>query len=211
MIMNEKFRKVAIACGIAIPVIGFTTYCGVKIFHTGNSTNHQSQQFVQKKLSESDRVWGAIPSSACAALANANVITTPYSLIDAKKKLYGCTTTEIEIPNQKNKKTLQYTVTGFNDKATSIKLVMRITGNQNTDEAVMAKKSWAIYSAVLAQTVFSQQLSEDEMQKMVQLSDGESIKKNYNLQLVSDAQYLKEKNIGIYTYEIRGLPVLTGE
>lgn len=153
---------------------------------------------------------GAAPASACAALENVNVITSPYALIDSDKKLYGCNTSEIEIPNQKDKKTLQYIVTGFSDKATNIKIVMRIAGSQATDEAIVAKKSWAIYSAVLTQTVFSQQLTEQEMQQLSTLKKGESFKRNFNLQLISDASFKEENKVGIYTYEIRGLPVLNG-
>src|SRR5690606_13082668 len=103
--------------------------------------------------------------------------------------LYGCSTSEIDIPNQKEKKTLQYQVTGFNDKATNIKLVMKITGDQNTAEALVAKKSWAVYSAVLAQTVFSQQLSEEEMQQLANINAGKEYSRNHNLQLVSNAKY----------------------
>lgn len=213
-LMKEKTKKIVIVSTVGIPVIIFTVFCGYKIYLTGKplkDTTSINTQNLKRPVSESDRVWGAIPSSACAALANANVVTTPYTLLDAEKNLYGCSTSEIEIPNQKSKKTLQYSVTGFNDKATNIKLVMQIVGSQVTEEAVVAKKSWAIYSAVLAQTVFSQQLSEDEMQKMVQLKNGENFKKNYNFQLISDAKFEQKKNVGVYTYEIRGLPVLNGE
>ena len=87
---------------------------------------------------------------------------------------------------------------------------MKITGDQNTAEALVAKKSWAVYSAVLAQTVFSQQLSEEEMQRLANINAGKEYSRNHNLQLVSNAKYSEVNNVGVYTYEIRGLPVLNG-
>jgi hypothetical protein len=209
---NTSKKKWAIVSLVGFPVVALTIYCGYQIANTGKpvSTSNAHLKPVERPLTESDRVWGATPSSACAALQNANVVTTAYSLIDAEKNLYGCATSEIEIPDQKNKKTLQYTVTGFSDKATNIKLVMRIGGDQTTNDAIVAKKTWAIYSAVLAQTVFSEQLNENDMQELANLKEGVGFKRNYKLKLISDAHYEKINKVGVYTYEIRGLPVLDG-
>ena len=217
---NTSKKQWAIVGVVGIPVIALTIYCGYQIANTGKPVSGSNAHLtpVERPLTESDRVWGATPSSACAALQNANVVTTSYSLIDADKNLYGCTTSEIEIPDQKNKKTLQYTVTGFSDKATNIKLVMRIGGDQTTNEAIVAKKTWAIYSAILAQTVFSEQLNEHDMQELANLKEGSSLNStvyvegpnNFKLKLISDAHYEKINKVGVYTYEIRGLPVLDG-
>lgn len=209
--MNKS--KLALATAIAVPVIAISVYCGNEILNPDKpviTPDTYKLSPAERPLSESDRVWGAAPQSACDALANAHIYTTGYALIDPETNLYGCSTSEIDIPNQKEKKTLQYQVTGFNDKATNIKLVMKITGDQNTAEALVAKKSWAVYSAVLAQTVFSQQLSEEEMQRLANIKAGKEYSRNHNLQLVSNAKYSEVNNVGVYTYEIRGLPVLNG-
>lgn len=206
-------KKWAIITAIGVPVIAITGYCGYQIF-SEKKPNYTPESFKttveNRPWSESDRVWGAPPNSACGALNNANLITSPYGLIDPKTKVYGCSTAEIEIPNQKAKKTMQYLVTGFADKATNIKLVMKIEGDQVTKEAIAARKSWAVYSAVLAQTVFSQQLSEPEMQELANLTKDSEYSRNYNLQLISNGKYVHKNNVGIYIYEIRGLPVLNG-
>lgn len=213
-IMNSSNKKHwAIITAVGVPIIALTGYCGYQIFSDKKPVYTQDSFKVsaaERPLSESDRVWGAAPNSACSALNNANIITSPYGLIDPPKNVYGCSTAEIEIPNQKAKKTMQYLVTGFADKATNIRLVMKIEGNQTTNEAVAARKSWAVYSALLAQTVFSQQLSEPEMQQLANLKEGEEYSRNYNLQLISNGEYVQKDNVGIYTYEIRGLPVLNG-
>lgn len=213
-IMNSSNKKNwAIITAVGVPIIALTGYCGYQIFSDKEPIYTQDSFKVsasERPLSESDRVWGAAPNSACAALNNANIITSPYGLIDPANNVYGCSTAEIEIPNQKAKKTMQYLVTGFADKATSIRLVMKIEGKQATKEAIAARKSWAVYSALLAQTVFSQQLSEQEMQQLANLKEGEEYSRNYNLQLISNGEYVQKDNVGIYTYEIRGLPVLNG-
>lgn len=198
---------------LPILVIIFCGYCAYKIFQTGNVEPKAGRSVTIKPYSKSDAVWGAPPASACSALGNVDVVTTPYTLIDRGNDLYGCSTPEIDIPNQKNKKTLQYVVTGFSDKATNLKLIMRIEGDQSSSDAIVAKKSWAIYAAVLSQTVFAQQMSESDMQSLANLHEGSAFQKNYNLQLISDAKYLNDhkKGVGVYTYEIRGLPVLSGE
>ena len=205
-------KQWAIVGVVGIPVVALTIYCGFQIANTGKPISDSKAHIapVERPLTESDRVWGATPSSACAALQNANVVTTSYALIDADKNLYGCTTSEIEIPEKKIKKTLQYNVTGFSDKATNIKLVMRISGDQASNEAIVARKTWAIYSAILAQTVFSEQLNEQDMQELANLKEGGEFKRNYKLKLISDAHYEKVNKVGVYTYEIRGLPVLDG-
>ena len=212
--MNSNSKKWMAVVAVSIPVLAITGYCGYEIFRDKQPTITPDSFKVsasERVLSESDRVWGAAPNSACAALNNANLITTPYSLIDPEKKLYGCSTSEIEIPNQKAKKTMQYKVTGFSDKATNIKLIMKIEGDQMTNEAIAARKSWAVYSALLAQTVFSQQFSEQELQELASLKVNQRYSRNYNLQLVSSGEFQEINNTGIYTYEIRGLPVLNGE
>ena len=213
-IMNSSSKKNwAIITVVGVPIIALTGYCGYQIFSDKEPVYTQDSFKVsaaERPLSESDRVWGAAPNSACGALSNANIITSPYGLIDPLRNMYGCSTAEIEVPNQKAKKTMQYLVTGFADKATNIKLVMKIEGKQTTNEAIAARKSWAVYSALLAQTVFSQQLSEPEMQELANLKEGEEYSRNYNLQLISNGEYVQKDNVGIYTYEIRGLPVLNG-
>lgn len=209
---NLKRKQVAIISVIAVPVLAMTGYCGYLISNTGKSVAKADVDMpsIERPLSDSDRVWGASPVSACKALENANIITSDYVIAIPDKKLYGCKTSEIEIPDQKAKKTIQYVVTGFSDKATNIKLILKINGDQSTKESIVAKKTWAIYSAVLAETVFSQQLTEPEMQRLANFKDGDVFKKNHNLQLISDVHYEKIKNVGIYTYQIRGLPVLNG-
>lgn len=212
MNLSDK-KKWAVITAVGLPIFALTGYCGYQIFsdkkplYTPDTFKVSS---AERPMSESDRVWGASPNSACAALNNANIITAPYGLIDPVKKVYGCSTAEIEVPNQKAKKTMQYLVTGFADKATNIKLVMKIEGEQATNEAIAARKSWAVYSALLAQTVFSQQLSEPEMQQLANLKVGEKYSRNYNLQLISNGEFTQKDNVGIYTFEIRGLPVLNG-
>ena len=210
--MNKS--KLAVVAAFSVPVIAISAYCGNKILNPEQpkiTPDSYKLSDADRALSESDHVWGAAPQSACDALSVAHIYTTGYTLIDPKTNLYGCSTPEIDIPEQKTKKTIQYLVTGFNDKATNIKLVMRISGDQDTEEAKVAKKSWAVYSAVLAQTVFSQQLTEEEMQRMATIKKGQEYSRNHNLQLVSEAKYSSINNVGVYTYEIRGLPVLNGD
>lgn len=210
--MSVSKKNWGIAGFITVPVLALTVYCGYEIFREKQPliTPESFKSASVQSLGESDRVWGAAPNSACGALNNANLITSPYSLIDPTANLYGCSTSEIEIPNQKAKKTMQYLVTGFSNKATNIKLVLKIEGNQSSAEAIAARKSWAVYSALLAQTVFSQLLTEQEMQQLANIEKGKKYSRNYNLQLVSSGEYTQENKIGVYTYEIRGLPVLNG-
>lgn len=210
--MNKT--KIGLIALIAAPVVAITVYCGNKIINPAKpviTPDSYKLSASVRPLKQSDRVWGAAPQSACDALANAHIYTTGYSLIDPKTNLFGCSTSEIEIPDQKEKKTLQYLVTGFDDKATNIKLIMKIAGDQMTQEALVAKKSWAVYSAVLAETVFSQQLGEEDMQKMASIRGGQEYSRNHDLKLVSEAKFKNVNNVGVYTYEIRGLPVLNGD
>ena len=48
------------------------------------------------------------------------------------------------------------------------------------------------------------------MQRLANINAGKEYSRNHNLQLVSNAKYSEVNNVGVYTYEIRGLPVLNG-
>ncbi|NNH78833.1 hypothetical protein HLH17_14505 [Acinetobacter sp. ANC 5380] len=203
---RSNLSKIIVTSIVGALVAAVTYYCVVKIMHTNEGG---TQITYERPLSESDKIWGATPNSACQALERAYLIPNQYSLIVGTKDSYSCSTAEVGIDGPESKKTMQYSVSGFGDKATNLKLVMKLDGDQNSPDAIAARKAWAIYSALLAESVFSQVMSEDEMQKMAHLSHDQSFAKVYNKQFLAKANAIKGESVSIYTYEIQGLPVIS--
>ena len=93
--MNSSSKKNwAIITVVGVPIIALTGYCGYQIFSDKEPVYTQDSFKVsaERPLSESDRVWGAAPNSACGALSNANIIRLLMPSIEMLillKKLYN--------------------------------------------------------------------------------------------------------------------------
>lgn len=207
ILVKSKTFKLLLLLLVFLVVTFVVIYCFRSIVNTHSNVKKPYPDVV-RKASESDGVWGAVPSSACNALAEGRIYTTGYQPISTGSKEYICSSPKVEFVNTKPIKTMQFTGTGYNDKVTKIVLVMRITGKQDTEDALAAKKSWAIYSALMTKSAFSEILSEEEMQALVNIKPKDQLIKLHDLKLKSKATYHYDGEMGVYTYEILGLPVV---
>lgn len=203
---RSNIIKIVVISIVVALITAIVIYCLVQIFHKDDAAKLPFAY--EQQLNESDKIWGAVPNSACKALERAYLVTMPYSS-GGKDGTYSCSTPEIGIEGPEDKKTLQYTASGFGDKATNLKLVMKINGNQDSADAIAARKVWTIYSALLAESVFSQVMSEDEMQKLAHLDNGKTFSNVYNTQFLAKASVKKDGLVSVYTYQIQGLPVVS--
>lgn len=203
---KSNIYKIVVISIAASFVMAIMYYCIKEIINT--DAKSAQLPFYEHQVTESDKVWGAIPSSACNALSQAYLVASDYTAVDGANDFYKCETSEVDIEGQKERKTLQYSASGFADKATSLQLVMKIVGDQNSDTAMAARKSWAIYSALLSETVFSQVMSEDDMQRLSNLDKKTIFSQVYNQQFVSKANVVSDGFETKYIFNIQGLPVV---
>ena len=217
-VMSEKQKTKPCQKGlIAIvitSVVGVSAYCFHEAYsvQTAKVERHAVKNNIVKR--ESDGTWGVLPADACGALQNIGLVGINYAKNDANSNIYSCQSQAIQIPSTKGEKTVQYAASGFPEKATHFNLKLRIDGNPNDAENIAARKSWAVYSAVILNQLFPELnfiMSDVKMEELASLTAGKKVDYyiDSKLRVTADVVVDKKNGIGIYSFNIDGLPNLS--
>lgn len=202
--------KIAVAIIFGLLTLWVIGYCVYSIYQS-KQTNVKHEVFQQKLKRESDGTWGVVPLDACNVYEDAGLLALGYKLVDVEKNTYGCSSIKAQIPSEKGVISLQYSAKGYAEKATKFKLVMTMAGDLTPEEVLAARKSWAVYSAVLFTNLFGSmvgEFTESEMQELVDITEKSNINYYKDDKLLVSANVRKEGEDQIFTFNIDGLPNL---
>lgn len=206
----SKPVQIAIVSIVVLVVVAVAGYCFYTIYQT-KQINVKQEAYHQKMVRESNGTWGVIPKTACTVFEEIGLMGLDYKLYDLDKKLYACNSPIVELPSKTGKKTLQYKVSGYPDKATHFTLVLTVNDKLNSEESIAARKSWAVSAAVLYTNLFGQavgEFSESQMQELVDLTENSNVSYYKGGKLLITANLDIQEGVGTYTFNINGLPNL---
>lgn len=189
-------------------VLAICAYCFYSIYDA-KQVKVERQANYQKQVRISDGTWGVEPQVACNVYKEIGLVGMDYKPLLTDPSKYECNSLTVDIPSQKGEKTLQYRASGFPQKATHFTLILTIKDDLNSQESIAARKSWAVYAAVLYTQLFGQTLGEFSEVQMQQLADlGPNAPVNYykDGKLLITANVEVNEGVGIYTFNIDGLP-----
>lgn len=191
-------------------ILAICAYCFYSIYEA-KQVKVERQAYHQKQIRESDGTWGVEPQVACTVYEEIGLMGLDYKPLLNDPSKYGCNSLTVDIPSKKGKKTLQYRVSGFPQKATHFTLILTIQDDLNSEESIAARKSWAVYAAVLYTQLFGQtvgEFSEIQMQQLADLSPNSPVTYYKDGKLLITADVKVNEGVGIYTFNIDGLPNL---
>lgn len=212
---NQKIKtwQKGLIAILVTSVVGVSAFC----FHEAYSVQTakvESQKVKKVMKRESDGTWGVVPADACGALQNLGLVGINYAKKDENSNIYACQSQAVQIPSTKGEKTVQYMASGFPEKATHFNLKLRIDGNPNDVENIAARKSWAVYSAVILNQLFPELnfiMSDVQMEQLAGITAGKKV--DYyiesKLRVTADVVVDKKNGIDIYSFNIDGLPNLS--
>ena len=206
----SKPVQIAIVSIMVLVVVAVSAYCFYTIYQT-KQINVKQQAYHQKMVRESDGTWGVLPKTACTVFEEIGLMGLDYKLYDQAKNLYACNSPVVELPSKTGKKTLQYRVSGYPEKATHFTLVLTVHDNLNSEESIAARKSWAVSAAVLYTNLFGKavgEFSESQMQELVDLTEKSNVSYYKDGKLLITANLDVKDGTGTYTFNIDGLPNL---
>lgn len=206
---NKKVQITAVIIVGAL-LLAVCGYCFYTIY-TIKQTNVEQLAFQEKVIRESDGTWGVAPNEACTVYQDIGLMGLDYKMHDPQLKKFGCHSPIVDMPSKNGKKTLQYLVSGYPEKATHFSLVLSINDDINSVESLAARKSWAIYAAVLYTKLFGQtvgEFTESQMQELVDLTEKSNVSYYKDGKLLITADVKVKEGIGTYTFNIDGLPNL---
>lgn len=206
----KKSVQITIVILAVAIVVAISGYCFYSIYESKKiKTEHTA--FKKKEIRESDGTWGVVPYQACTVYEDIGLMGLDYKLHDPETNKYACNTSTIDMPSKSGKKTLQYKVSGFAQKATHFSLELNIHDDLNSAESLAARKSWAVYAAVLYTKLFGQavgEFSEAQMQELVGLSANQPISYYKDGKLLITASVKIKDGVGTYIFNIDGMPNL---
>jgi hypothetical protein len=202
--------QITIVIIVSSILLAVCVYCFYSIYAI-KKTKVEQQAYQKKEIRESDGTWGVVPNEACTVYQDIGLMGLGYKVQDTKKNLFACNSPIVDIPSKTGKKTLQYQVSGYPEKATHFSLVLTIKDNLDSAESIAARKSWAIYAAVLYTKLFGQtvgEFSESQMQELVALTEKSNVSYYKDGKLLITADVKVKDGKGTYTFNIDGLPNL---